>query len=121
MTDNRLDVCLELVADRLRRGTIQSVRAADGREMTVVELVDTLHGTEPITVSTAGPEPTIDARGTPERHQIHLQLVHTHLPKLAEHDVVEFDRERGVVRYRSDEQIERLLDTIVEEFARVTH
>ena len=108
MTDNSLDACLKLVADGYRRRTIESVRNTDDHEMTVVELVETLHGTEPITVS----------GGTPDPRQLHIELVHTHLPKLAEHDVVEYDPKDDVVRYRPDARIERLLDSIPEALAR---
>ena len=111
MTDDPLDESLALVADGLRRRTIESLRVADTGEIAVVELVDMLHSTEPITVS----------GGTSDRREIHLQLVHTHLPTLADHGIVEFDRERGVVRYRPDERIETLLDVIGELVARPTH
>ena len=110
MTDKSLDACLELVADGYRRRTIECVRNADDHEMTVGELVETLHGTEPITVSGPRPDP----------RQLQIQLVHTHLPKLAEHDVVEYDPEDDVVRYRPDPRIERLMDSIPDALARPT-
>jgi hypothetical protein len=47
-----------------------------------------------------------------DREQLAVQLQHTHLPKLADHGVVEYERRSGAVRYRPSEPVERVLDTL---------
>lgn len=107
MTDHRLDACLRLVADRRRRGVIQQLRAESTGESTVDELTDRLFTGEPISRN----------GGRTERERLEVELAHTHLPKLADFGVVEYDRRSGAVRYRPDEQIEAVLDALPEEVA----
>lgn len=40
------------------------------------------------------------------RDRLKTQLVHNHLPRLATHDVVEYDRRSETVRYRGREAVE---------------
>lgn len=47
-----------------------------------------------------------------ERDQLAVKLVHSHLPKLAEYGVIEYDPRSGTVRYRPDEQVETVLDAL---------
>jgi hypothetical protein len=63
--------------------------------------------------------PTRSSKGTVtgddqlrDREQLAVQLQHTHLPKLADHGVVEYERRSGAVRYRPSEPVERVLDTL---------
>jgi hypothetical protein len=44
--------------------------------------------------------------------QAQITLVHTHLPKLAEHDVIEYDNRSETVRYRDGEHLEHLLEVV---------
>ncbi|GAA0259012.1 hypothetical protein GCM10009000_089910 [Halobacterium noricense] len=37
-------------------------------------------------------------------------LLHQHLPKLADHGLIDYDHRSETVRYRDDSQIERLLE-----------
>lgn len=46
--------------------------------------------------------------------RIAIRLHHVHLPKLAEQGLVEFDPERGRVRYRPDRDVERYLERLDE-------
>ena len=73
--------------------------------MPVDDLVDRLHQ--------AGPGGA-DARRM-DRDRLAIQLNHCHLPKLADHGIVEHDRDRGTTEYRPDEQIEAVLDELPEE------
>lgn len=106
MTTRSHDALLGLVADRHRRQAIQQLRKESDGETTFDDLVDRLLGDE----SPAG-DNRID------REQLAIQLYHAHLPKLADHGVVEFDPENRVVRYQPDEQIETVLDSLSEELS----
>jgi hypothetical protein len=53
-----------------------------------------------------------------DRERLALQLQHTHLPKLADHGVVEFEQSSGVVRYNPDAQVETVLDSLPGEVSR---
>lgn len=97
-----LDDCLGLVSDRQRRRIIHRLRDAPDGETTVDVLAEHL---------CRGPSASVTGRA-PDRDELVLQLAHTHLPKLAEHGVVEYDRDRGTVRYRPDEQVEQVLDSL---------
>lgn len=110
MTKHSLDTCLTLVSDRYRRQTLQRLRAEPDGTTTVDDLVNALHSSETITVG--------DRRT--DRERIRVQLVHKHLPKLAGHGVVDFDQERETVRYRPDQGVEAVLDSLPEEVAKIT-
>ncbi len=102
MAATDLDACLELVADRRRRNLIHQLRH-DGNEQTTIDtLVDRLNRGE----RSAGKD------RPPTREGLAIQLYHTHLPKLADHGVVEYDPERGTVRYLSDERLEAVVDSL---------
>ena len=103
MKGDPLDECLELVADRNRRRIIQHLRNVTEREVDIDTLIDHLHDGEPISVAER-----------PSRTQTSIQLHHDHLPKLEYHGVIEYESEREVVRYRSDAEIESILDSLQE-------
>ena len=42
------------------------------------------------------------------------ELHHVHLPKLAEHGLVEYDARSGAVRYQPDERVEALVQFLAE-------
>jgi len=105
MSGKSLDACLALVADRRRRRLLEHLRHSGEGEMPVDDLVDRLHQ--------AGPDGA-DARRM-DRDRLAIQLNHCHLPKLADHGIVEHDRDRGTTEYRPDEQIEAVLDGLPEE------
>lgn len=102
MEDLHLDTCLELVSDSLRRRLIQQVRREPTGRKTVEALVEALHETEP---TPYGGERL-------DREQIRIRLIHIHLPKLDAHGILEYDHERGTVRYHPDERIETVLDAL---------
>ncbi|WP_425604187.1 DUF7344 domain-containing protein [Halobellus salinisoli] len=104
MTERSLDTVLQLVADRHRRQTIHHLRHEANGKATIDEVVDRLHNGRS------------DADGqTIDREQLAVQLCHAHLPKLADHGVVEFDPENRTVRYRPDDQFETILDVLPDE------
>jgi len=104
MNGDSLDTCLTLVADRRRRRLLEHLRHNGDGEVQIDDLVDRLYQTER----------AADDRQT-SRDQLVIQLSHNHLPKLADHGVVEYDRERGTVEYRPNEQIEAVLAGLPEE------
>jgi hypothetical protein len=44
--------------------------------------------------------------------QARIMLVHMHLPKLAEHEVIEYDERSETIRYRDGKHLEHLLEII---------
>ena len=105
MNGDSLDACLTLVADRRRRRLLEHLRHNGNGEVQLDDLVDHLYEAEPAAA---------DDRQM-SRDQLAIQLFHIHLPKLADHGVVEHDHERGTIEYRPDEQIEAVLDGLPEE------
>lgn len=99
---NSLDACLQLVADRHRRRVIHHLRHGTDGTTTLENLVDQLHSSRP------------DNKSDPlrDREQLAIQLHHTHLPKLAEYGVLEFELGSGTVRYQANEQVEKILDSL---------
>ena len=102
MSGDSLDSCLRLVADRRRRRVLEHLRHDDGGDVRIDDLVDQLYRAEPATAD--------DRQAS--RDQLAIRLYHTHLPKLADHGVVELDPERGTIAYRPDERIEAVLDEL---------
>lgn len=105
MTDDSLDASLELVADGRRRRVIRELRRKSGAETTVDDLVDRLHRDE-----------AFAGRGA-DREDVVRQLYHRHLPKLAAHGVADYDADRQRVRYRADDTVEAVLDSLPEDTA----
>ena len=101
MTGRSLDTLLRLVTDRRRRQAIHHLRHEPNGKTTIDGLVDRLHN--------GG----LDADDQPtDREQLAIQLYHTHLPKLVDHGVVEFEPKNGAIRYQPDEQFETVLDSL---------
>ncbi|WP_256301818.1 DUF7344 domain-containing protein [Haloarchaeobius salinus] len=105
MTNHDLDRCLQLVSDQHRRRIIHHLRHGATETTTFDDLVEQISSQTP------------DSKNGPlqDREELAIQLQHTHLPKLANHGVVDFDHRNGTVRYRPDEQVETVLDSLPEE------
>jgi len=89
-----LDEAFELVAESRRRAVLAVLRTAPRGSLERMELA----GAVTRLLEHEDEETTRQA------------LVHQDLPKLAEADVIEYDRETGVVTYDSDPLVERCLD-----------
>lgn len=104
MTNDDLDACLRLVADHHRRRILQRLQREAHGATGFGDLVDELSDSRP------GPDDE-----SPDRERLAIQLQHTHLPKLADYGVVEYDRRSGAVRYQPDPLLEMVLDSLPEE------
>ena len=102
MTIHDLDRCLQLLADQHRRRIIYYLRHEATGPTTFDDLVEQIS-------SRASDSKNGPPRG---REELAIQLRHTHLPKLADHGVVEFEHTTGAVRYHPDEQVETVLDSL---------
>ena len=103
MDGDRLDTYLRLVADRNRRMLLQELRIEANGKVRIDDLVDQLQE---------------DRRANDlysDREQFAIRLYHAHLPKLAEHGVVEYDLEDETIKYQPDEQLEAVLDSLPDE------
>lgn len=101
MSENDLDALLRLLATEQRRRVIRQLRRESGEYVTIEALAEELSAAE------SGPD-----GDRQDRRRFEVQLVHTHLPKLADHGVVELGPENDAVRYRPDPQVERMLDSL---------
>ncbi|KAB1197884.1 MULTISPECIES: ArsR family transcriptional regulator [Haloferax] len=104
MSNDSLDACLHLVADKNRRRIIHHLRHEADETTTVDEIVDQFHSSGS------------DSKNDPlqDRKNLFIQLYHVHLPKLAEYGIVEFEHRTGTVRYHPNEQVETVLDSLSE-------
>ena len=105
MNGDSLSTCLALVANQRRRRLLEHLRHNGNSEVQIDDLVDRLYQ--------AGSAAADDRQMS--RDELAIQLHHSHLPKLADHGVVEHHHERGIVEYQADEQIESVLDGLPEE------
>lgn len=48
----------------------------------------------------------------PRRQSIRIELVHTHLPRLDAADVLDYDRQKGEIRYLGHDQLETWLEQV---------
>lgn len=106
MTEPHLDTCLDLVSNGCRRGVIRKLRHEPAGETTVADLVERLYKDD-VAVND----------GYQDRDVLSAQLVHNHLPKLAEHGVVNYDRDDRTVQYSRTERVETVLDALPREVA----
>ena len=100
MTDSNLDKILHVLSDHNRRQSIQILRQTANGEVGVEELLDEL-------IRRTGVEKS--------RDHIAIQLHHSHLPKLAEHDLIVYNQDARHVRYRPDQEVEAVMDGIAPE------
>lgn len=104
MPGTSLDECLQLLADGDRRRILEYLHRGPGEDATVEELSRYLQKAD-----------GVNRTPTRERRKIRIALVHVDLPKLAAHDVIDWDRQSGEIRYCPDEAaeaaLERLLNT----------
>ena len=96
--DPNLDEILRLLSNQYRRQTIRVLRKTPDEEVGFNELIDHLvQGTK--------------ANGD-QRDQIIIQLHHNHLPKLRKQELIDYDPEAELVRYRPNQQVEAVIDGI---------
>lgn len=105
MNNIDVDTCLQLVSDQQRRCVLQHLRNRPAERIAV----------EALTEAVAHTEYSDEAKAEREREQIAIQLSHTHLPRFADHGVIDYDREGGTVRYQPNERVESLLDSLPQE------
>jgi DNA-binding transcriptional ArsR family regulator len=103
MGHHSLDESLRLLADHNRRAIIRELRRSSEEVRTFEELINRLHD---------------DGQDT-ERAALAIKLRHTHLPKLAEAGLLEYDRRSGAVRYDPDERVETLLDALPDSLSKL--
>ncbi|WP_436923849.1 DUF7344 domain-containing protein [Halosimplex amylolyticum] len=88
-----IDTAFELLADRRRRAVIEVLRTAPHGSLELPALVE-----------------GVASKTDDDPDELAPALYHTHLPKLDDAGVIDFDGERGVVDYDSAPLLERCLD-----------
>ncbi|WP_128905533.1 DUF7344 domain-containing protein [Halorubrum amylolyticum] len=94
------ETLLRAVADPERRAILRHLHATDGRAVGIDDLAAALESRG---------RPTDSGNG-----RASIELRHTHLPTLADADLIEYDRGRGSVAYRGDDRVEDLLEFVSE-------
>ncbi|MFC6753716.1 DUF7344 domain-containing protein [Halorubrum tibetense] len=94
------EVLLRAVADPKRRAILEELRAVEEDLVTVERLTESFFS-----------DVSRDHSGD-QRRRAAIELRHTHLPKLAEANLIEYDRVHGTVSYRGTERTEALLTFI---------
>lgn len=98
---NQPDDILQALSHHARRDVIDGLMSHPRETMTLDELAEEVMARR-------------DVEADNEKHEVEILLHHVHVPKLAEHGIVEFDPRGGRVRYRGDAELETLLDTVRE-------
>ncbi|WP_227380685.1 DUF7344 domain-containing protein [Haladaptatus halobius] len=89
-----LDTAFELLTNAYRRHILYYFHDGETKIATLDDLCKHLQN-------------TLDEDSS--EHQIHLRLHHQHLPKLVDHNVLEYDVRSETVRYRGESRLEALL------------
>ena len=90
---------LELVVHPRRREILRHLQENADRAVTIDELTQTV----------AFDGGTITSRDDSRATAASVALHHTHLPKLADAGIIDYDSRRETVRYRGDDRLEALL------------
>jgi hypothetical protein len=90
-----LSTASKLLTKPIRRAVIQYFSATKTPTAKLSELVDYVHE-------------TVETVTSPE--QARIMLVHMHLPKLAEHEVIGYDERSETIRYHDGNHLEHLLE-----------
>lgn len=93
------DTALSLLADRQRRALVEYLQTRGNEPVPVDELLEAL------TPSVRREQPT----------NVEIRLQHSHLPKLADAGVIEYEPDAGLVRYCESPTLESLLAFVTEE------
>lgn len=96
VNDRRLSVetIHELLADRQRRLVLIHLHDTNRSTIPLADLVEFLQAQE-------------DGES---KRRVRINLLHRHLPKLADYGIIEYDRQTETVRYRGDTQLETLVE-----------
>lgn len=100
MNDPGLDAVLNLLAAGDRRVIVHTLRQQTTGETTIDNLAERLAADGQVTEN--------------DTRQLSIKLHHAHLPKLDDFGLVEFDPERGIVRYQPNEHVEQVIDSLFE-------
>ncbi|WP_226479597.1 DUF7344 domain-containing protein [Natrinema amylolyticum] len=88
-----VDTAMELLADQRRRSLLNYLEETDGTATlteVAVEIADQEAGAEPNAISDHDVSPR-------DRRAVRISLHHTHIPKLANADVVDYDTETETI------------------------
>jgi DNA-binding transcriptional ArsR family regulator len=97
-----VDIIMELLAARRRRYCLSYFLGADSNEVDITGLVNHVSQRERTDPSLTD----VNSRA----EQLKMDLYHTHLPKLADAGLVDYDRDDGTVTYHSDPLVESFLE-----------
>ena len=98
-SDHTVSTVCELLANPTRRVAVQFLIAEETDTAELDTLVEHVHE-------------EVDAVTTPE--QARIALVHNHLPRLADYDIIEYDKHDEIVHYHESPHLQQYL-TLVEE------
>lgn len=96
-TPQRMSTIFRLLANKNRRIALHVLQERRGELVEIRDLANEI-------VATRAPDETVDPA------EIELTLRHAHCPKLADAGIVEYDDERGAVRYVGDPLLESGLE-----------
>ncbi|WP_418279872.1 DUF7344 domain-containing protein [Halorubrum sp. DTA98] len=98
------ELALRLVADPCRRSILSQLIDSEETVIPTDTLVDRIDHEKPPPESTAT-----------HTDPVLIDVHHTHLPKLAEANVIEYDSRTKTVRYIPNERVERVFQFVTEE------
>ncbi|MDF9748494.1 DUF7344 domain-containing protein [Natrinema salsiterrestre] len=96
-----VDAVLDLLAHPFRRELLQYVADSTTATATLDDVTTHLHNQD-----------GWQTDDRPDRDQIEVALEHTHLPKLTETGILEYDPCSRELRYRGDERLEAMLECL---------
>ena len=99
-----IDTALRVVADPCRRSILSELIDGEETVVTTDTLVDRINPENPPPKATAT-----------HADSLLIDVHHTHLPKLADANVIEYDPRTETIRYTPNERVERVLRFVTEE------
>lgn len=97
-----VDETYTLLANRQRRKLLYHLREMNPAETTLESLVQHLAESDHVTIDGADDEEI--------RERLHLSLIHSHIPKLEQAAVIDWNERDKTIRYRGDPVLDELLD-----------
>ncbi len=94
------ETVLRIVAGPTRREILRHLQETDKRTVSIDDLAEALE---------AGERSTGAAEG-----RTSIELHHSHLPMLADANLIEYNQGRGSIAYRGDDRVENLLEFVSE-------
>lgn len=106
---DRIDAICELLGDSRRRHLLDYLVGTDGEVFELADAVIAVREREMAETKTET-ESEMETSDQPSREEVRTTLHHSHLPRLADAEVLDYDTRHGTIRFPGHGEVEEWLE-----------